>query len=322
VAESAVQRDLGGVSVGGKNGKSDGTMRLAQWLVIAGTACVLGTTAMAADDDRLRSLPPDQQALARRMDEFMQRMDDKYFARVADLNGGAGAPFEEFEHTTENNDYLVRVTRGPVVEKMGRMTALGKRMDPGRGSKVLRWGRFYSLDFHAATPLVGMLHSVVVLQFYADGTGFVGGWLGVMNGTRNAEDMARLKSLTDAHFARHDKDPAVFRRLIMQGTEDTVSEYRRRPDDSGVSFYGPQVFPEDVTRSWEFVSALFDQFVGAYADIIAKRASQSYTPQDVAAQAQMRRRWLLDQLFSDPFSSKLVPFEVWSLANVPPVIKF
>ena len=34
------------------------------------------------------------------------------------------------------------------------------------------------------------------------------------------------------------------------------------------------------------------------------------------------QRWLIDQLFSDPFASEIVPFDVWSFANVPPVIKF
>jgi hypothetical protein len=277
---------------------------------------------MAADDPRLAQLPADQQALAKRMTEFIERMDEKYFGRAVALNGGAGAQFENLERSDEHSDYFVRVTRGPVVEKMGRMTAFGKRTQPGRGDKVLRWSRFYSLDWHASTPLVGMLHAVVVLQFYADGTGFAGGWLGVMNGTRNAEDMAALKGLTDAHFAKHGKDPALFHRLLVTGTEETRSEFRRRPDDSGVSFYGPQVFPGDVKKSWEFVSGLFDPFVDAYADLIEKRAKQNHTPQDLAAQSEMRKRWLMDQLYADPYSSKLVPFEVWSLANVPPVIKF
>jgi hypothetical protein len=31
---------------------------------------------------------------------------------------------------------------------------------------------------------------------------------------------------------------------------------------------------------------------------------------------------LFDQLYSDPLSSKLVPFQAWMLANVPPVIRF
>lgn len=289
---------------------------------VLGLVSVFGTAAMAAEDARLAQLPPEQQALARRMDEFMQRMDEKYFGRVVSLNGGVGRPFEELQQAGEDDDYLVRVTRGPVVEKMGRMVALGKRMQPGRGNQQLRWGRFYSLDFHPKTPLVGMLHAVVVLQFYGDGTGFAGGWLGVMNGTRNAEDMAALKALVDAHFAKYGKDPEPYRRRIVKGTEDTVAKFRRRPDDSGVSFYGPPVFPGDVTKSWELVSGLFDSFVDTYVDQIAKRSGQTYTAQDLAAQDEMRKRWLVDQLYSDPYASKLVPFEVWSFANVPPVIKF
>ena len=114
----------------------------------------------------------------------------------------------------------------------------------------------------------------------------------------------------------------MYRKLIMKGTEDTVHDYRRRPDDSGVSFYGPPVFAGDTGKSYEFVAELFDQFTDAYFDIVEKRANETYTSADVVAQDTMRKRWLMDQLFSDPFSSKLVPFEVWSLSNTPPVIKF
>ena len=71
------------------------------------------------------------------------------------------------------------------------------------------WSRFYSLDYHAKTPLVGMLHSALVLQFYEDGTGFVGGWLGVMNGTRNAEDMAQLGKVVDDRFAQVRQEPGA-----------------------------------------------------------------------------------------------------------------
>ena len=57
-------------------------------------------------------------------------------------------------------------------------------------------------------------------------------------------------------------------------------------------------------------------------DIAEKRADQPYTEADLLAQDVMRKRWLIDQLFSDPFASAIVPFAVWSFANVPPVIKF
>jgi coproporphyrinogen III oxidase len=278
------------------------------------------TAALATDDERLRRLAPAEQAIARGVTQFIARMEQRHFGRVAQLNGGTS--FETLETQTDDTDYLVRVTRGSVVEKAGSMVAVGKKAQPGRIQGVLAWSRFYSLDIHPKTPLVGMLHATVVVQFYEGGQSFAGGWLGVMNGTRNAEDMAVLKSLSDAHFAKHGKDPAMYRKLIMKGTEDTVSEFRRRPDDSGVSFYGPPVFAGDTAKSYEFVAGLFDQFTSAYLDIVAKRSQQQYSPVDLAAQDAMRKRWLVDQLFSDPFASKLVPFEVWSLANTPPVIKF
>lgn len=295
--------------------------RYAGVLVMAASAMSLAwTAALAADDERLRRLAPADQASARSMTDFIARMEDKYFRRVAELNGGAA--YETLEKQTDDTDYLVRVTRGDVVEKAGTMVAVGKKTQPGRIHGVLAWSRFYSIDVHPKTPLVGMLHATVVLQFYEGGQSFAGGWLGVMNGTRNADDMGVLKDLVDAHFARYGRDPAVYRRLIRKGTEDTVSKFRRRPDDSGVSFYGPPVFPGDTAQSFQFVSELFDQFTGAYLGLVAKRASQSFTPADLAAHEAMRKRWLVDQLFSDPFASNLVPFEVWSLANTPPVIRF
>lgn len=281
------------------------------------------TVSRAATDERLMKLSADDQVVARNLTEFIGRMEDKYFKSVAKLNGGA--TFETLEKQTDDSDYLVRVTRGPVVEKAGTMISAGKKAQPGRATPpgaVLAWSRFYSIDIHPKTPLVGMLHATVVAQFYEGGQSFAGGWLGVMNGTRNAEDMTALKAVTDAHFAKYGKDPTLYRKLIIRGTEDTVHEFRRRPDDSGVSFYGPPVFQGDTAKSYQFIAELFDQFTDAYMGIVARRAKDAYTPADLLAQDQMRKRWLIDQLFSDPFASKLVPFEVWSLSNVPPVIKF
>jgi coproporphyrinogen III oxidase len=292
---------------------------LAGALAVSGMGC-WAPAAGAADDERLARLVPADQAVAREVSAFIASMDAKYLGRVAELNGGAG--FERLEMATDDTDYLVRVTRGPVIEKAGTMIAVGKKAQPGRIPGVLLWSRFYSIDLHPKTPLVGMLHATVVVQFYEGGRSFAGGWLGVMNGTRNAADMAALKAVTDGHFARHGRDPAPYRSLIVKGTEDTVAAFRRRPDDSGVSFYGPPVFPGDTARSYHFVAELFDAFTGAYLDIVEKRATQDWTPVDLVAQDEMRKRWLVDQLFSDPFASKLVPFEVWSLANVPPVVRF
>ncbi len=278
---------------------------------------------LAADatvDERLLRLAPADQAIARDMTAFISRMEEKYFGRVSRMNGGFAQ--EVLERQTDDTDYLVRVTRGEPVAKSGSMIAIGKKQQEGRQGGELVWSRFYSIDIHAKTPLVGMLHATVVTQFYTSGQSFAGGWLGIMNGTRNAEDMAAIKSMVDAHFTKYGRDPKVYRYLMVKGTEDTVADFRRRPDDAGVSFYGPPVFPGDTRKSFEFVSELFDQFVGAYLDLIEQRAKQPYTPADLLAKETMEKRWLVDQLYSDPFASKLVPFEIWSLANVPPTIRF
>jgi hypothetical protein len=275
-------------------------------------------------DSRLERLSPEHQALARRMVAFMEQADRKYFARAQALNGTTAPPAgaDLLNSETDDSIYDVRVTRGPVVEKLGRMVAEGKKTQPGRREGELVWSRFYSIDVHPQTPLVGMLHATLVLQFYADGTGFAGGWLGVMNGTRVEEDMAALTAVVDTHFDSYGKNPGVYRSLIVKGTEDTITEFRRRPDPSGVSFYGPPVFPGDVARSYELIEGLFGKFTDAYLDLIPKRTGVTVTADDVARQEAMRKRWLVDQLYSDPFASKLVPFEVWSLANVPPAVRF
>lgn len=281
-------------------------------------ASLLSAAAMA--DERLDKLSPENRAVAERMVAFMERTDEHFFGRVEELNEGLA--IETLERETDDTVYDVRVSRGPVVAKAGRMLAEGKKTQPGRTEGELVWGRFYSLDVHADTPLVGMLHATLVLQFYADGTGLAGGWLGVMNGTRIDEDMEGLARVVDRHFERHDRDPALYRKLMMKGTHETNAEFRRRPDPAGVSFYGPPVFRGDVAQSYAFIETLFEAFTDEYLDIVARRADDEYTAQDVERQDEMRKRWLIDQLYSDPFASQLVPFEVWSLANVPPVIKF
>ncbi|NND55382.1 MAG: hypothetical protein HKN56_10495 [Gammaproteobacteria bacterium] len=253
-------------------------------------------------------------------DAYAAQMDDKYFGQVGEMNGRV--EFEDRFHETEYARFLLRVTRGDVMEKAGRMMAPGKKLSPGRGDGILTWGRFYSLDMHPKTPLVGMLHATIVMQMFEDDSVTTGGWLGVMPGTRVEEDLALLKKVTDNYFARHDKDPSLYRQLICKGTHDTVAQFRRKPACSGVSFYGPPVYADDPEASIRFIAGLYDEFVGTYMDIVRERQGDTYTAADIEAQDGMRRQWLIDQLFSDPFSGKIIPFEIWSFANVPPVVKF
>jgi coproporphyrinogen III oxidase len=285
---------------------------------------------LLAEDKRIERLPADQKALAQRMTSFITSMDEKYFARIAQINGGldaeasGGITNEEMTMESEYSDYDIRVTRGPVIEKAGRMLSVGRKTSPARGpdNGALVWGRFYSLDIHPKTPLVGMLHATIVLQFFESGKSSVGGWLDVLPGTRIEEDIEILHELVDAHFTTYQKDPAIYRELMCKGTEDTVAQFRRKPSCSGVSFYGPPVYRGDTEKSYAFIEALFDQFVDAYLDITENRADDAYSDADIAAQDDMRKRWLIDQLFSDPYASAVVPFQAWFMANVPPVIKF
>lgn len=253
-------------------------------------------------------------------DGFAGETDYKFFQQVGEMNGAL--EFEDRFEETEYSEFHLRVTRGEVMEKAGRMMAPGKKLSPGRGDRELTWGRFYALDMHPKTPLVGMLHATIVMQMFADNTVQTGGWLGVMPGTRIEEDLALLKKVTDDYFASRGKDPSLYRQLICKGTHETIAEFRRKPACSGVSFYGPPVYPKDPEASIKFIAGLFDEFVTAYMDIVRERADDKYTAADVAAQDEMRRQWLIDQLFSDPFASAVVPFHIWSFANMPPVVKF
>ena len=202
------------------------------------------------------------------------------------------------------------------------MLSEGKMTSPGRGDKNLVWGRFYSIDIHPKTPLVGMLHATIVLQFFEDNSIGTGGWLDMMPGTRIPEDLEFLKQTTDDYFNKHNANTALYRRLVCKGTEDTIEYWRRKPSCSGVSFYGPPVFRDSDEKSYQFIKGMFTEFVDAYLQLVEKRMNDSFSKEDILAQEVMRKRWLMDQLFSDPFASKIVPFEVWSAANVPPTIKF
>ncbi|RLB66672.1 MAG: hypothetical protein DRH08_05595, partial [Deltaproteobacteria bacterium] len=158
-----------------------------KFIVIFGLLYSLLNTAWANDDERLARLPAAQKKIAVQMIEFMDHMDAKYFARIEALNGGL--EFEGLITDTEYSSYDIQVVRGPVIEKAGRMISAGKKTSPGRGDSVLAWSRFYSIDIHPKTPLVGMLHAAIVMQFFEDGRSFVGGWLGVLPGTRIEEDL-------------------------------------------------------------------------------------------------------------------------------------
>ena len=274
----------------------------------------------AADDARLERLPAEQRELAEWMNAFTDRMDEQHLGRVGKLNGEL--EFEDRNFSTEWSEHEVRVTRGPVVEKAGRLYSMGKKQRAERGGREIVWSRFYAIDIHPKTPLVGMIHAAIVLQFFGDGSSYAGGWLGTMPGTKIDEDLGRLRQVTDDYFAANEIDLAIYRKLVCKGTDDTVPKYRRLPACVGASFYGPPVYPGDTGKSLKFIAGFYDLFVETYIDNIEKRKDDSYTEADLLAQDSMRKRWLTDQMLSDPYSSVQIPFEVHSFWNAAPVIRF
>ncbi len=290
-------------------------------LVAVPAFCFVSTPLRAGGHERLAERTAEQQELADRFLSFIDRMEERYFARVEELNGETS--YEERYVTTDYAEWDMRVARGPVVEKAGRMLGMETKSAPHSPSRDdVVWGRFYSLDIHPKTPLVGQIHAVILLQLYADGASGAAGWLGVMPATRVRDDMDYLKETMDAVFARHGKDPSLYRRLICEGTEDTITEFRRKPACVGASFYGPPVYRDSTSKSLDFLSEAYEAFTDAYFDTIERRKNDPVTEEDIAAQRRMRKEWLVDQLFSDPFASDSVPFEVWSFGNVAPVIHF
>jgi coproporphyrinogen III oxidase len=290
-------------------------------LLLATFTSPLVSSVLAQTDERLERLPADQKQLAERMLKFMSDMDTKYFGRTYELNGNSKSETKEF--ISDYSDYDIKVTRGPVVEKMGRMLAIGKKASPKtRMPGNLIWGRFYSLDAHPKSPLVGMLHATIVLQFFDSGQGFAGGWLGIMPGTRIESDLNELKETVDNIFGKYNLNPEYNRELICKGDPTEIDRrWRRKPACVGVSFYGRPAL-KSVEKNFDLVAEVFVDFVDVYMGLVEKRKDSPYTEKDVVAHDNMRRQWLIDQLYSDPYASKLVPFEAWSMANVPPEIKF
>lgn len=273
-------------------------------------------------NDGVQGLNQEQQAFAGRLLQFLDDTDAQFFGRAGEMNGGHVSDVNKTV-SDEYADFYVRVARGEVVEKIGRMIAriYKPKSDIQRPTT---FGRYYGLDVHAKSPLMGHIHTAITLQYYPDGTGALGGTLNLLKGAAQEEDMAYMKNALDSVFEKYGRDPAPYRnRVCKTAKEEAVnSEYHRKVACIGASFYG---FPmmEVNEENYRFITEAYSTFIAAYLDTVERRKDAPFTEADVAKQEAMRLNWTEDQFLGDPYSSGgIAPYAVWGHAFLPPVVKF
>lgn len=286
---------------------------------LALTAAAGLTRPLTAAEADLSTLAPEQAAAAREFLAFTSRIDADFKARMAKLNGTSTLENKTFK--TANTGYVIDVGRGPVIEKGGAMMIDVFADLPPRVMDPV-FNRFYSIDIHPKTPWVGMVHLAFTLGVDKKGKHSVFGWMDYMPTVWVEEDLATMRDAVDVYFKSVGRDPKPHRDLICAGDPaETVARWRRKPSCMGVSLYPPPFRPATLENT-KFVAGAFETVYEAYMTIVERRASQAFGPTELAAQAAMRKNWLEDQLFSDPFASGLVPYEAWSFASGPPAVNW
>lgn len=290
-------------------------------------AASFGASALADDKSLFSSdyagLNEEQAAYAARTLEFLSRMEEMYFGRIDKMNGGSSRN-ETRTANTEYADHNAKAARGPVIQKGGRAYNITKK--PTRDfQKPTVWSRFYSLDMHAKSPLTGMIHAAFVVQFHQDGTDAIGGFLDVLPAAAPAEDLLYMKKAMDAVYEKYGVDPKPHRELSCKGDDKAAAatdhRYRREVACIGGSFYvQPMLAVTD--ENFRFVTEAFETLLDSYLTLAEKRADDPVTEEDIARQDAMRLNWFEDRMFSDPFTTKVVPYEIWSLHSLPPEVKF
>lgn len=267
------------------------------------------------------ALTPAEDAMTKQMQAFMDRSEKRIFDKIKALNGGLEVETKTFSYPAA--EHLVKVTRGPVVEKAGWYVNISTKAAPPFVPEP-KWNRYMEINIHPKSPLVGMLHATIYFAYFASGKmdSIMAGYQDYVPAVWNDEDIASLKAAVDAVYARNGVDIGRFRRQLCESAFGAKNHRDRlKASCAGTSLYDPPFMP--VTEAnFALATEAFDAFVDAYFRILEKRKDQPYTPADVRLQDAMRKRWLEDQLFADTMSMKVVPYEVWSLANQAPAIRY
>jgi coproporphyrinogen III oxidase len=295
-------------------------MKIAGIVGLASTLSVPHERSEAADPKPSRSrqsldkLTDEQRINAERMLELMERRHAFFLETVERFNGSREVETRVFEH--EKAHHEVSVARGKVLEKAAWYTNRTKMADPPYVPEAI-WDNYLELDFHPRTPLLGQLHATIYFTYMANGTSAISGYMDYTPGTWIDDDIAYMKASVDRVFEKYGKDIDHFRKMLERGYhKDTL-----KAACIGAAFYMPPML-EINSENLDFIQEVHESFVNSYLDVLEKRKDEQFTAADIDNQAGMRRRWLEDHLFSDPFTMYVVPYEVWSFADAPPTVYF
>ncbi len=265
----------------------------------------------------LASLPDtlneEQTRFAEEMEEFTDKMEAKFFEAIARLNGSKDVQTKRFEVDTA--DYVVKVARGPVIEKGGFMRSVVKKA-LGFTPEPL-WNRFIQINIHPKTPLVPFAHLTMNFIYQKDGGHSVSGIMDMTPGTIIDEDLAFVKGEMEKLFEKHGVDIGPYREPLLRGHHKDWL----KAACVGVSFYSASLPINE--KNMNLIRESFETFLDAYVKVLEKRKDQEFTDKDVEAMFEMRKRLLEKDFLWDPYTSKnLVPYKVWSLQMSPPVVRF
>ena len=173
------------------------------------------------------------------------------------------------------------------------------------------------MDFHPCTRLIVHLNETIYFTYMANGNSAIAGYMDYTPGTWIDEDITYMKRAVDQVFEQHDHDVEHYRQILYKD----YHKDKLQAACIGAAFYvRPMLDINEANMS--FVQKAHETFVKAYLEVLDKRKEEPFTEDDLSKQAGMRKRWLEDHLFSDPFTMHVVPYDVWSFADAPPVVTF
>jgi coproporphyrinogen III oxidase len=262
----------------------------------------------------INGLNSEQSAYAEQMLSLMETRQQFFLDTIERFNGSRETETRVFDEDTALHE--VSVARGETIEKAGWYTNRMKKADPPYVPEML-WGQYFEIDFHPRTPLLGQMHATVYFTYMTDGTSAIAGYMDYTPGTWIDEDIACMKATVDKIIDENGHDREHFRQMLYKDYHKDIL----RAACIGAAFYARPML-EINTKNFAFVADAHTRFVNAYLDVLDRRKDEAFTEQDLANQADMRRRWLEDHLFSDPFTMNVVPYKVWSFADAPPTVRF